>query len=113
MVTSNTTNKNDEGELEQTTGLSEGHAYSLLKLEEIILNDNDTVKLVKIRNPWGQHEWKRDWSDESEKWDNVSDSEKVRIGYTNKDDGGFWMSFHDWTDQFEKFSICILPSLYV
>jgi hypothetical protein len=26
------------------------------------------VKLVKMRNPWGEGEWKGDWSDKSDLW---------------------------------------------
>jgi hypothetical protein len=44
-------------------GIVQGHAYSILKLMEA-----DGHKLVQLRNPWGQGEWKGDWSDDSELW---------------------------------------------
>ena len=39
------------------------------------------------------------------------DSEKERIGYVNEDDGGFWMNFSDWINEFETFCICNLPQI--
>ena len=113
VCTSNTSNKGTNGEVKETNGLYEGHAYSLLQTAKIYLKNGQMVMLVKIRNPWGKHEWNGDWSDGCKKWNTVSESTKTEIDYTNKNDGGFWMSFQDWTKQFEKFSICILPALYV
>ena len=72
--------------------------------------DSSSLK-VKIRNPWAQTEWDGPWCDGSEEWDTVLDEEKERINYTDKDDGGFWMSFKDWVDEFEMFTICMLPRL--
>ena len=66
---------------------------------------------MKIRNPHARTEWDGPWCDGSEEWNHVLDEEKDRINYTNKDDGGFWMSFKDYVDEFEWFTICILPRL--
>jgi hypothetical protein len=44
-------------------GLVEGHAYSLIAAYE-----GHGVHLVKLRNPWGQHEWTGDWCDNSHRW---------------------------------------------
>lgn len=43
-------------------GLIKGHAYSVTGAKKIKLR-GDEVKLVRIRNPWGQKEWNGDWSD--------------------------------------------------
>ena len=43
--------------------------------------------------PWIKTEWDGRWSDGSKQWDLVSDAEKERILYKNKNDGGFWMTF--------------------
>lgn len=75
-------------------GLIGGHAYSLLAGKEVSLDNGTTVKLVKIRNPWGQGEWTGDWSDTSSLW---TDKIKGELGITQsfKTDGAFWM---DWSD---------------
>lgn len=91
-------------------GLVCGHAYSLIGVERV-KTSNGEVRLVKIRNPWGETEWTGDWSDHrdgKDEWKTVSDEEKNRIGYNNKNDGSFWMTFQDWINEFELCTICIM-----
>ena len=57
------------------------------------LKNGKFERLVKIRNPWGKKEWNGRWSDGSPEWDMVQDSEKQRLKYEIKNDGGFWMKF--------------------
>ena len=42
------------------SGLIPGHAYTLISAHEV-----NGVRLLKLRNPWGDHEWTGDWSDQS------------------------------------------------
>ena len=42
------------------SGLIPGHAYTLLSAHEA-----NGVRLLRLRNPWGDHEWTGDWSDKS------------------------------------------------
>ena len=67
----------------------------MLRIDEVTMEDGETQKLVKIRNPWAQTEWTGTWCDGSDEWETVSEEEKERIGYEDKDDGGFWMSFKE------------------
>jgi hypothetical protein len=53
----------DGDRAKSNTGIVQGHAYSILKFVKV-----DNLKLVCVRNPWGQGEWKGDWSDDSELW---------------------------------------------
>ena len=49
-------------------------------------------KLLKIRNPWGELEWKGGASDRDKKfWNSISASEKRQLGYEDKNDGLFFM----------------------
>jgi hypothetical protein len=48
-------------------GLVNMHAYSLISAAEV-KKDGKKVQLVKLRNPWGDHEWNGDWSDKSGLW---------------------------------------------
>ena len=60
--------------------------------------------MLKIRNPWGNVEWKGTASDcDSNFWGQVSPEDKLNLGYTNKDDGTFFMLWQD----FDKFFIII------
>ena len=49
-------------------GLVLGHAYSLIEAVEVTDGNDQIQKLVKLRNPWGKHEWNGDWSDSSPLW---------------------------------------------
>ena len=46
-----------------SAGIVPGHAYTLLSVQEY-----DGIRLLKLRNPWGQFEWDGDWSDKCKKW---------------------------------------------
>jgi len=51
-----------------SVGLVGSHAYSLIATFVAKDKDENKIRLLKIRNPWGQKEWTGDWSDNSEKW---------------------------------------------
>ena len=71
-------------------GLVKGHAYTLTGVKKFDTSSG-IVKLVRIRNPWGnEQEWKGDWSDNSSKWSTVSASVKKEIGLALEKDGEFW-----------------------
>lgn len=55
-------------ELLERLGLVGNHSYGLLDAREVQLEDGSIEKLVKLRNPWGDFEWKGDWGDDSELW---------------------------------------------
>ncbi|XP_061172468.1 calpain-B-like isoform X10 [Saccostrea echinata] len=93
-------------------GLVMGHAYSITS---VLLMDIETpnmsgkIPMVRVRNPWGNEaEWKGRWSDQSREWSLIPDSQKEEMGLTFDDDGEFWMSFDDFSKNFEKLEICNL-----
>ena len=61
----------DAVEAYEENGLIQGHAYSLLSIEDVETK-NGKKCLVRIRNPHGGTEWNGAWSDHSKEWDNVS-----------------------------------------
>lgn len=100
-------NNGTGGESYEPNGLIAGHAYSVLNIIDIDTYDGP-VTLVRVRNPWGHHEWNGDWSDDSEKWNRVAPETKSKIFFDKKNDGGFFMSLKDWVEQFETFTMCYL-----
>ncbi|KAL9561422.1 hypothetical protein ACKAV7_014777 [Fusarium commune] len=84
-------------------GLILRHDYSILHAIQIEDELGNTVSLVKIRNPWGEKspsghgEWGGAWSDGSEEWTPFM-MKKLRHKF--RDDGTFWMSFHDMLENF-------------
>lgn len=47
--------------------------------------------LIKIRNPWGEKEWRGGASDRDNFWRTVSPNDKKRLGFGVNDDGIFFM----------------------
>ncbi|KAM4584699.1 calpain-9 [Odontesthes bonariensis] len=94
-----------ESEAKTSTGLVKGHAYSITGLEEVNFR-GQTVKLIRVRNPWGQVEWNGPWSDKSREWDYVDKAEKNRIQQNSTEDGEFWMEFEDFKRNYNKVEIC-------
>ncbi|KAM0812698.1 hypothetical protein AB5N19_12689 [Seiridium cardinale] len=85
------------------SGLALGHAYSILQSREEVDEDGNKVRLVQIRNPWGERlsngigEWNGPWSDGSKEW---TPYWLKKMNHTFGDDGVFWMSFEDMLDNF-------------
>lgn len=57
--------------------------------------ENDRViigkmPLIRIRNPWGEHEWRGAWADGSKEWALVDEDERHRLGLKFDADGEFW-----------------------
>uniref|UniRef100_A0A8D2JJM9 Calpain-3 n=1 Tax=Varanus komodoensis TaxID=61221 RepID=A0A8D2JJM9_VARKO len=94
-------------ERRMANGLVTGHAYSVTAVEEITFK-GDKIKLVRLRNPWGQVEWNGPWSDSSEEWNSIDNEVKVRLQYKIAEDGEFWISFQDFLRFFTKLEICNL-----
>lgn len=70
-----------------------------------MIDSNETPrKILKIRNPWGQNEWKGEGSENDEEfWSNIVENEaKTRILEANKNgnDGVFFMTYEDFCQYF-------------
>ena len=105
-------------------GLVGGHAYSVLdviEFNDMLVGEQQsmkhflkgsppkkkkrtTVRLVRIRNPWGKKEWKGEWSAQSDQW---TKSLRNRLGDKSyaKGDGTFFMSYEDMLRRFHHIDI--------
>ncbi len=64
-------------------------------------------RLVKIRNPWGQKEWKGGASDQDKKfWNSISVRDRQNLGHLDKDDGIFFMFWEEFLEFFQLVDIC-------
>ena len=88
------------------TGLMLNHAYSLLHVWEV-----SNQRVVVLRNPWGQGEWKGAWSDGSKEYLKYQDQIDAKVSElddeeqfgrlkknANQNDGIFLMHYDDWKD---------------
>jgi hypothetical protein len=90
-------NSNDHELME--SGLVFGAAYVIYDVRFV-----DGHRLVKLRNPPGDHgEWKGDWGDKSPLWTRRL---KLKLGWSDEDDGTFWMSFDDFCFAFRSLYLC-------
>ena len=92
-----------QGEQDNEFGIISGHAYSVISVHALCMGD-ETVRLVKVRNPWGHHEWLGDWCDNSELW---TDAFREQVGCTIEDDGIFHMTVEDFLTHFRSTSFCV------
>ncbi|KAJ6232421.1 calpain [Anaeramoeba flamelloides] len=88
-------------------GIVYGHAYSVLDVKFV-----NGIKLIKLRNPWGKHEWNGNFSRNSFSWNKKF---KAKLNYdpkkpNNNDKGTFWMTFEDFVKHFRNIYICRLFS---
>jgi Ca2+-binding EF-hand superfamily protein len=102
----------------EASGLLSRHAYGIIDLFEI--NNPAAPKkrhrLLRIRNPWGQREWKGKWSSDDDKLkSNISllknflksRSQDEDFDPLNANDGTFLMSFKDWRSIFTTLFSCV------
>ena len=90
-------------------GLVPGHAYTILNIKEINYKGYN-VRLLKLRNPWGNTEWSGDWSDGSRLW---TEELKKELVIEKKDEGIFWMGYNDFLTYFIIGGICHLYEDFV
>nr|XP_046269036.1 calpain-2 catalytic subunit-like [Scatophagus argus]XP_046269037.1 calpain-2 catalytic subunit-like [Scatophagus argus] len=87
-------------------GLVQGHAYTVTGVKQVT-SQGGLVNLVRLWNPWGQGEWKGDWSDGSPLWQTVNPQDREMCLSVN-DDGEFWMRLEDFCQFYSDLDICCL-----
>ncbi|CAF0941871.1 unnamed protein product [Brachionus calyciflorus] len=93
----------------QHNGLVRGHAYTVTNLALVETKFGRSIKLTRIRNPWGNHvEWRGAWSDNSAEWFSLSEETKEELEFTKCHDGEFWMSFDDFLNNWHVVQFCHL-----
>jgi hypothetical protein len=85
---------------ETTDGIVDGHAYTVLTCIKNVAGTS--LRLVRVRNPWGQGEFESgQWDDDGPGWDQypeVKDALKPALGV---DDGVFWVSDSEFFKYFK------------
>ena len=82
------------------SGIIQGHAYTFLQATEVQLGSNKE-RIVQLRNPWGDVEFRGRWSDEDSTWNYVDTATMTKLGVNrNKADGVFFMPFEDFCLEF-------------
>ncbi|MBN3314822.1 CAN5 protein, partial [Atractosteus spatula] len=94
-------------------GLVKGHAYGVTAVRKVrvgsgllALFKKSRLHMIRMRNPWGTADWTGAWSHGSPQWQQVSRSEREKMGVTVRDDGEFWMEFDDFCSFFTDVVVC-------
>ena len=86
-------------------GLICNHCFSLITAKEGYVN-KENIRLLKLRNPFGEGEYNGDYSDYSDKWNNEA---KKIFGFEEKNikDGIFWIDYNNFLKFFQVITICV------
>ncbi|PIK48449.1 putative calpain-9 isoform X1 [Apostichopus japonicus] len=93
------------------SGLVVGHAYTMTDVKKVNVSTQSgkqKVRLIRLRNPWGQKEWNGRWSDKSNEWKYINQKERDELGLVLSDDGEFWMQYEDFIQEFTRVDVCNL-----
>lgn len=110
LLTASAGNTKSSQSLIEQMGLIGQHAYAILDVQ-LVDTPTGPVRLLNMRNPWGNREWSGDWSDSSPLWTEEL-RKKLRVGQA-ADDGLFWISFEDFAMYFSFITICLINDSYV
>ncbi|KAJ0055645.1 hypothetical protein NL108_006531, partial [Boleophthalmus pectinirostris] len=106
-----------EGELVESVmecGLVRGHAYGITALKKVHVAERlstgrkSRLQLVRMRNPWGTTDWTGAWGQRSEQWQQISRTDREKMGLPIRDIGEFWMEFEDFCHYFTDVVVCRL-----
>ena len=96
-----------EGETtDDSLGLVYSHAYSILGGAKVTDKYGNKVNLIKLRNPWGELDWKGAWSDEDSNW--TPELKKQLNLHVHANDGIFWMDYNDFKKYCGTIYVCYI-----
>ena len=72
-----------------------------------IYGAEDTMRMVRVRNPWGHPDYTGPFADHDAMW-NKHPELKVNLHYEPNPDGTFWMPFDNWLESFNQLYLCHL-----
>jgi len=95
-------------EVDSSNGVVGGHAYSII--DHVILEGRrgEEVKLVMIRNPWGEEGFTGRWSDDASEWTEAhKDAVEKQTGFRprSNNEGIFFMDLDEFHETFSETQI--------
>ena len=95
----------DAAEQQKTLqGIVTGHAYTIFNVYE-----DDDLRLIELRNPWGRGSWTGDWGSGScPKWDSAAGRKAIAVvgSPPSAKKGRFWMTWEDFVNCFDSIDSC-------
>lgn len=91
-------------------GLKTAQAFSLLAGYEFENEENEKVKLVKLRDPHGKCAWNGKWSEGSEEYAKIP--KKFLENASGQKNGVFFMELNDFVKKFDCVQFCMVNDDY-
>ncbi|OMJ17844.1 Calpain-7 [Smittium culicis] len=94
----------------ETYGLASSHAYAILDICEI-----DSLRLLKVKNPWSQLSWKGKYSSlDTESWTEYLSQKLSYYPQQDplKDNGVFWIDYDSVLTHFDSFHLNWNPRMF-
>merc|ERR1712176_1749760 len=89
MVSASTADSSNGNQDKSARGIAQSHVYTVLNAFEVQNSNGQTVRLYRIRNPWGVENYTGPFSDmDSTNWDT---SLQNAVGYLDENDGTFFI----------------------
>jgi len=88
----------ENGGPNEDSGIVAGHAYSVIACKSY-----EGIRLLNVRNPWGEFEWGGRWADYSQEW--TQEYIEVFQPVFDTKDGTFWICFEDFFKYFSAITI--------
>lgn len=98
------TNSTDVKESKMASGLISSHAYGFYDAKQFYDSQNELVRAVKIRNPWGEQELEGLC-----KVSNQMLMDELKIAYAiteDPDKGMVWIRYEDFFENFRDLTVC-------
>jgi hypothetical protein len=73
-------------------GLVMSHAYTVIDTVRLTKDNEETYRLIKMRNPWGSEYYDGDWCDDCSQW---TTDYRAKADFTNANDGEIWIADTD------------------
>ena len=111
VCTVNSVNLGEAGRIKKK-GLLDHHAYTLLTALTVVDENEEVIRLVKIRNPYAARkgrDWQLDWKDASDK---LKEYLSEQLGIDEVLDGVFWIRFENFIKYFYLTTICLYQENY-
>mmetsp|Transcript_87324 Transcript_87324/g.170858 ORF Transcript_87324/g.170858 Transcript_87324/m.170858 type:complete len:501 (-) Transcript_87324:11-1513(-) len=89
-----------------TEGIVDGHAYTILACENNVAGSG--INMVKVRNPWGQGEFRSGkWDDNGPGWSQYPEI-KDALNPAQANDGVFWLEQEEFFKYFKSVYLCAM-----
>ncbi|EDO08327.1 Calpain cysteine protease family protein [Babesia bovis T2Bo] len=95
-----------------SSGIVSHHAYSVLDIKDVLLPDKSRLRLLYLKNPWGDVSWKQRFSPGDDSSWTKELCEVLQYTPSEKDNGVFWIEWNDVLRWYSHIYISWKPTVF-